>query len=651
MKRISSMNGIDRDDGLSTCARLDTPHMVAALEVYQEALRAGHRVDRAEFLAAHPEVADQLSEYLRALEMIQSVAGEMSPSCRPEEGRSPLGTGDLLGDFRILCEVGRGGMGVVYEAVQLGLPDRRLALKVLPVASSLDPRTLQRFRVETQAAACLNHPNIVPVFSAGCEQGVPFYAMPLIKGRSLAEILRTLRSDDKASVLSPRSPAVGKGDDTPWPVTVARLGLQAAEALAHAHSLGVIHRDIKPSNLIIDVEWNLWVTDFGLARVACNDTGLTSTGDLVGTLRYMSPEQIRGEPGAGDARADIYALGVTLYEAVTLRPVFEACDRSALMHHILNDEPPPPRTIDPAVPKDLETIILKAMDKLPAGRYTTARDLADDLHRFLDDRPIRARRPTLVERSLRWARRHRALLAMAVAGIVLSMAIGTILLWRTKRQLEANLTKVREARFQERMALEGFFLVNDTITVPLIDEATVAGRWDEARRLQAYQQLIMEFDRIAGTVNPDDHQREVVAKAARRAGALRIAIGDLRGLKDYARAIGLYEGMAAEAPARIWYRTSLVSALREYAGRLEKLGDRRSAAARRRAYEIAEGLLADQDTKGYCFRSAAISEFKALAEMLSREPDATAAHRTLAERLKGWIKENPEPSGPFVHPR
>ena len=188
----------------------------------------------------------------------------------------------------------------------------------------------------------------------------------------------------------------------------------------------VVHRDIKPSNLLVDAEWRLWVTDFGLARIVYNDPGLTSTGDLVGTLRYMSPEQIRGDPGAGDARADIYALGATLYEAVTLRPVFEASDRSALLHRILNNDPAPPRSIDPRIPKDLETIILKAMDKVPSCRYVTARDLADDLGRFLDDRPVLARRTGLVERSVRWANRHRGLLATATVELVLSMAIGTM---------------------------------------------------------------------------------------------------------------------------------------------------------------------------------------------------------------------------------
>ncbi len=384
------MNAIDREDAPSSCAGPDASHVVAALEEYQEALRAGRAVDRDAFLDAHGEVADRLAEFLDALDLIQSVAGEATPTSGSDIGPSPLGPGEVLGDFRILREVGRGGMGVVYEAEELRIPARRVALKVLPVTSTLDPRTLQRFRVETQAAACLNHPNIVPVFSAGCDQGIPFYAMPLIKGRSLSEILGTMREGDVPAARRSLPTATEEGADPRWPVEVARLGLQAADALEHAHALGVIHRDIKPSNLIVDDTGRLWVTDFGLARIACGEAGLTSSGDLVGTLRYMPPEQIRGEPGAADPRADIYALGVTLYEAVTLRPLFDACDRSALIDRILNDEPPAPRTIEPTVPRDLETIILKAMDKVPAGRYSTAHALADDLRCFLEDRPIRA---------------------------------------------------------------------------------------------------------------------------------------------------------------------------------------------------------------------------------------------------------------------
>ena len=262
-------------------------------------------------------------------------------------------------------------------------------------------------------------------------------------------------------------------------MVVARLGLQAAEALDHAHSSGIIHRDIKPSNLIVDAEGRLWVTDFGLARLMRDDTGPTPTGDLVGTLRYMSPEQIRGEPCAGDFRSDIYSLGVTLYEACTLHPAFEACDRSALVHHILNDEPPAPRTIAPTVPKDLETIVLKAMDKLPS------RPLRNGTRHGRRPAPIPGRSTDprvsteLGRAFIRWSRRHRALLATAIAGIVVSMAIGTITLWRAKRQVEANLIKVERRQGQERKAFEGVFGINDKITVPLIHEATVTGMWNE----------------------------------------------------------------------------------------------------------------------------------------------------------------------------
>jgi serine/threonine protein kinase len=644
------MKRIDRDDSTSACAERDTSQMVAALEEYQEALGAGHPVDREAFLAQHAEVADRLAGYLEALELIQSVGEAVTPQSGSAGNAMPLGPGDSLGEFRILREVGRGGMGVVFEAEQLGLPERRVALKVLSMSAALDPRTLQRFRVETQAAACLNHPNIVPVFSAGCERDIPFYAMPLIKGRSLAEILNAMSSDERTSALASLPPAAVAGPEPRWHVAVARLGLQAAEALEHAHALGVVHRDIKPSNLIVDAEWRLWVTDFGLARLACNDPGLTSTGELVGTLRYMSPEQIRGEPGAGDARTDIYALGVTLYEATTLRPVFEASDRSALLHHILDDDPPAPRSIDPGIPKDLETIILKAMDKLPTARYATARDLADDLRRFLDDRPILARRPSLVERSVRWARRHRALLATAVAGIGLSMAIGMITLWRAKRQAEENLAKVTEARKQEFRAFDWAIGINDMVTVPLIQEATSAGVLDQGRRLASYRQVLSFYTWMVKTLPAQGLRIEVVAKAARRAGGLRLMIGDRGGLDDYARAIQLYEGMAAGTPDAIWYRADLISTLREYAGHLEKLDDDRAASARRRACEIAEGLLVDDNSTLKCFRMGVIPQFKALVEILSNVPDATPADRSLADRMKKWLKENPEPPGYLPRP-
>src|SRR5262249_31974905 len=182
---------------------------------------------------------------------------------------------------------------------------------------------------------------------------------------------------------------------------VAQIGRQAASALAHAHARGIVHRDIKPSNLLLDTEGVVWVSDFGLAKV--DDDALTRTGDILGTLRYMAPERFRGR---GDARADLYSLGLTLYELLVLRPAFDSPDRVALSEQIRTLEPPRPRSIDPRIPRDLETIVLKAIEKDPGDRYATADAMAEDLRRFLDDEPILARRAGAPERYLRWARRH-----------------------------------------------------------------------------------------------------------------------------------------------------------------------------------------------------------------------------------------------------
>jgi serine/threonine protein kinase len=204
--------------------------------------------------------------------------------------------------------------------------------------------------------------------------------------------------------------------------TVARWGVQAAEALEHAHKYGVVHRDIKPSNLLVDGAGQLWVTDFGLAQFQ-SDAGLTLTGDLLGTLRYMSPEQALAKRGVVDHRSDIYSLGATLYELLTLEPAFGGRDREELLRQIAFEEPRPLRRRNPAIPADLETIVGKAMAKAVEERYATALDLAEDLRRFLEHRPIKARRPTLYQRTSKWSRRHRAVVTTAVVALSLA-AVG-----------------------------------------------------------------------------------------------------------------------------------------------------------------------------------------------------------------------------------
>jgi tetratricopeptide (TPR) repeat protein len=410
------------------------------LDRVAEKIRAGEAVDVEALAREHPERAGELRRMLPAMQVLAGLdesrraAEEGDPCAEP----LPLGT---LGDFRLFREVGRGGMGVVYEAEQISL-GRRVALKVLPLAATMDPRYLQRFHNEARAAAALHHPNIVPVYAVGQERGVHFYAMQFIDGRTLAAYIAERRSPtpavdqpttseaaplpaapaDTAPVAAATASTLPAGSGPAYFRRVAELGVQAAEALEHAHRLGVVHRDIKPANLMLDAAGLLWVTDFGLARLGA-DSGLTATGDLLGTLRYMSPEQALAKHGLVDHRTDVYALGVTLYELLALRPAIDGKDRGEILQRIAAEDPTPPRRLDRAIPAELETIILKAIEKNPAERYGTAQELADDLGRFLKDEPIRARRPTPVQRLRKWVRRHQAVVATAAAGMIVAVGV------------------------------------------------------------------------------------------------------------------------------------------------------------------------------------------------------------------------------------
>jgi WD40 repeat protein/serine/threonine protein kinase len=474
-------------------------------EEFAARYRRGERPPLREYLDQYPELTEDIRALFPALaEMEQVKEDRRVPVGGPAlSGAPPL---QQVGDYRILREVGRGGMGVVYEAEQVSL-GRRVALKVLPLQASRDARALERFRREAKAAAKLHHTNIVPVFEVGQDGETCYYAMQFIQGQSLDQVigeLRRLRSDSPAgarhhppeeadrhragafrppglhqaaqSLLTGQFQAQTVGVLTPppgepdAPVTVARptegylaavpdpdgssapaglattsaavlpgktdlssvqsdrrtyfrsvarIGQQTAAALAYAHGRGLIHRDVKPSNLLLDAAGVVWVTDFGLAKT--EEVALTHTGDIVGTVRYMAPERFAGEC---DARADLYGLGLTLYELLTLRPAFDGRDRVRLIEQVKHQEPARPRAADPRIPRDLETVVLKAIDKDPGRRYPTADDLAEDLRRFLEDEPIRARRSGARERSWRWCRRNPAVAAL-LAAVALSLLLGT----------------------------------------------------------------------------------------------------------------------------------------------------------------------------------------------------------------------------------
>ncbi len=376
---------------------------------YVEAAQTGCAPERAQFLQDHPEFATDLTEFLAhyqqinrlasplrdsavrcaGWELLDSVLQPTPPTERTGSSRTSDQIRDLgqLGDYRLLREIGCGGMGIVYEAEQISLR-RKVALKILPFAAGSDSRQLQRFHNEAEAAAHLHHSHIVPVFAVGCERGVHYYTMQFIEGQSLAAVITLLATGQRRSS-AVRAPDEGKEEtdapstDAPstqvaadlstehtgrtlgFYQTVAAIGKQTAEALEYAHQMGVIHRDIKPANLLLDARGDVWITDFGLAQFQ-NQAGLTMTGELLGTLRYISPEQAMAKRGLVDHKTDIYALGASLYEFLTLKPVFDGRDRHALLHQIGFEEPVSPRVHDSSIPFELETIILKASCQKPS---------------------------------------------------------------------------------------------------------------------------------------------------------------------------------------------------------------------------------------------------------------------------------------------
>ena len=367
-----------------------------------------------------------------------------------EEEIGAVAAGVRFGDFVIEGELGRGGMGIVYVAHQTSL-DRRVALKVLPSVHALSPAAIERFQREAKAAGRLQHANIVPVFEVGQIQSSFFIAMQLIEGESLDQLRRDLEHFEAGAASSsdesgPEPSVVGASRELrrQWASergayyrNIARLGVQIADALAFAHARGVIHRDIKPSNLLLDRAGLVWVADFGLAKMA--DSDLTMTGDVVGTLRYMSPERLEGEC---DERGDIYGAGASLYELTTGRRIHAGTRRTTLVDSIERLEPVAPRVVDPKLPLDLETIVLRAIEKKPEARYQSAEEFGDDLRRFLEDRPILARRAGLAERLSRWRRQNRAvaaLLASVVGLLLLSIAGALVAATIFSRQSRDNL--------------------------------------------------------------------------------------------------------------------------------------------------------------------------------------------------------------------
>jgi serine/threonine protein kinase len=643
---------------------LENAQVIRALEEYRALLEAGDKPDRDEFLARYPETGQSLAECLDGLDFVHQAAPQLSQPAviagtASDAQIQPEGP---LGDFRIVREVGRGGMGVVYEAVQISL-GRRVALKVLPFAAAMDPKQLQRFKNEAQAAAFLQHTNIVPVYYVGCERGVHFYAMQYIQGQPLEVVIQNQRRQHHKQnaakgegtgpqptvAYSPVTPAVSPSAVTAQPVqaalsteqsitsreffrNVARLGAQAAEALDHAHQQGILHRDIKPANLLLDVRGNLWITDFGLARFQ-NETRLSMTGDLIGTLRYMSPEQALAKRVVVDHRTDIYSLGVTLYELLTLEPAFGGSDRQELLRQIAFEEPRPPRRLNKPIPLELETIVLKAMEKNPSERYATAQELANDLRRFLDDKPITARRPTLLERAVRWSRRHKYLVRSTVAILVVAvvaLAMGAWLIWQKEKELQAaydTQTRLRQRaedkKHQARQAVDEMY-------------TQVAEKWlaNQVRMTGVERQFLEKalafYEQFAEEDETEPSVLLEVCRAYQRVGAIRLKLGRHRQAEDaYGRALVTAEKLTKEFPTEARHRYQLALLHGNLGSGLKQSGQRERAVEHcRQAIDLMTKLADDFPSVSDYRRNLAVG-YSNLANMLRENGERAGAAKLL----------------------
>jgi serine/threonine protein kinase/Flp pilus assembly protein TadD len=363
-------------------------------------------------IAQHQDLEPSIRAYIGGLHDLHNIAAGFIPT--DSTAQHVESDERRLGDFRLVREIRRGGMGIVYEAIQESL-GRRVALKFLPFASVLDGRQIARFKNEAHAAAQLSHPNIVPVYYVGSENGAHFFAMQYIDGEALDEWIH--RHQERGGVTDLRQ--------------VVQMGIQAATALHAAHCEGIIHRDVKPSNLLLDRDGKLWVTDFGLARCQTEATlTMTRTGNVLGTLRYMSPEQAAGEAALVDGRADIYSLGATLYELICLQPLHPGDDARAILRHMDANRSRPMRALRSDVPRALQTVIAKALATNRDGRYETASQFAQDLQRVLDGEPTLAAPPSIVDYLAAFASRHRSMVfssalfgCLALVGFAASTAM------------------------------------------------------------------------------------------------------------------------------------------------------------------------------------------------------------------------------------
>ncbi|MEW4453354.1 serine/threonine-protein kinase [Bremerella sp. JC817] len=586
-------------------------------EEFVARLRRGENPSISEYVEANPEHAETIRALFGTLAALEDLKSHPDDSFLEPAAIVPETPPETIGDFHVLRTIGRGGMGIVYQARQESL-GRTVAIKVLIDHFSSSPQAVRRFRREAQAAARLQHPNIVAVFGVGQWENRHYYAMQFIAGRGLDRILAEMtiqhqrddqqpalahRSDSTTDVQDPLGAAIAKAlqhgqfdpafstpsmavtplDASPATIpvdldeekaeepstrslrpgkdywrSVAGIGVQAANALHYAHQQGVLHRDIKPGNLMLDNRGHAWLMDFGLAKLL-DEADLTNAGDVVGTLRYMAPEQLEGR---ATTQTDIYGLGLTLYELLTLRPAFARSDQcSVLLKQKTYSAPPTPRSINPQIPDDLQTIVLKAISPDPRHRYASAHELEEDLQRYLDDIPIKARPTSAWEHGRRWCRRNPAIASLAAVTMLLIVASCFAAFFGYVRESylrAAAETESRRAEANLALASEAFDTVFRRIGVDppgqsLADSqsATELGDLPTPRLsnndAQILESLLSFYDRFAETNRNSTHWQYDTALAYRRVGEIQQRLGRAhRAEAAFERAIELLQRIPAQ---------------------------------------------------------------------------------------------------------
>jgi serine/threonine-protein kinase len=525
-----------------------------AIAEYLETVDGGNRPDPKEWLARFPDLGPELERFFAGQDHVGGLLVSLGP--QPSAERTVTGTDwparepspsagaclPYFGDYELLEEVARGGMGVVYRAQQKSL-NRTVALKMILAGRLASAADVQRFHTEAEAAANLDHPHIVPIHEIGEHEGQHYFTMKFIEGGSLAQHGSRLRHDAPA---------------------IARLLATVARAVHHAHQRGLLHRDLKPANILLDLQGQPHLTDFGLARRLTGDPGLTRTGTAVGTPSYMAPEQAAGPRMATTTAADVYSLGAILYELLTGVPPFRAEHPLETLRQVLEREPVRPRSIDATVDRDLETICLKCLEKDPHRRYASAAELADDLERLLRNEPVRARRIGALERLRRWCRR-RPVIAGLSAALALSLVVGTVVVvweWRAAEAHSRRAEWERDRAATERGRAEEAFrqaheAVNDfCIKVsdgPMRDAAGL-----QPVRRELLQSALAYYDRFLHERGQDPALRREMADTHYRIATITSMLGPkAQAVEAYHRALEVYQDLLSSEPTSVSLRTSL----------------------------------------------------------------------------------------------